>query len=102
MRIYVCSKNSGKLKEFALASEQAGLVDLTFEPLPHLDQIEAPEESGSTFEENATAKALYYADFTSDIVLADDSGLQVDALNGAPGVQSARYAGPVCRMLGHS
>jgi len=94
MRIYVCSKNSGKLKEFALAAKQARLADLTFEPLPDLDQIEAPGESGSTFEENATAKALYYSAFTSEIVLADDSGLRVDALNGAPGVRSARYAGP--------
>lgn len=94
MVIYVCSKNSGKLKEFALAGQRAGVAKVNFEPLPGLAQIPAPEETGSTFEENATAKALYYSDFTSEIVLSDDSGICVDALNGAPGVQSARYAGP--------
>lgn len=94
MQIYVCSKNAGKLKEFALAAKQAGLAELTFAPLPDLAQIAAPEETGSTFEENATAKALYYSSFTSAIVLSDDSGICVDALNGAPGVHSARYAGP--------
>jgi len=94
IRIYVCSKNSGKLKEFTLAAQQTGFEDVTFEPLPGLAQIATPEETGATFEENATAKALYYSGFTHNVVVADDSGLCVDALNGAPGVQSARYAGP--------
>lgn len=94
MRINVCSTNPGKLREFALAARQAGLADVTFELLPDLNRIEPPEESGSTFEENAMSKAAYYSGFTSEMVLADDSGLSVDALNGAPGVHSARYAGP--------
>jgi XTP/dITP diphosphohydrolase len=94
MRIYICSTNAGKLREFALAARQADLSDVSIEPLPGLGRIQPPEETGSTFEENATLKALYYSGFTSEIVLADDSGLAVDALNGAPGVVSARYAGP--------
>lgn len=95
MRVYACSTNPGKLREFALAAREAGRPDVTVEPLPGLgSQIPAPEETGATFEENASAKAVYYSRFTDDAVFADDSGLEVDALNGAPGVYSARYAGP--------
>ena len=94
MRIYACSSNAGKLKDFAAAAHQAGLQDLSIEPLPNIKSIPAPEETGSTFEHNAVLKALYYSGFTSELVLADDSGLAVDALHGAPGVLSARYAGP--------
>ncbi len=68
--------------------------DITIEPLPGLAGIPPPEENGATFEENASIKALYYSRFTSQLVFADDSGLQVDALEGAPGIYSARYAGP--------
>jgi XTP/dITP diphosphohydrolase len=94
MRIYVCSSNPGKLKDFAVAAEQAGLADVRIEPLPDLREIPPPAETGATFEENAIEKALYYSRLTAELVLADDSGLSVDALNGAPGVLSARYAGP--------
>jgi XTP/dITP diphosphohydrolase len=94
MRIYVCSTNAGKLREFAFAAEQGGLTDLTLEPLPDLNRIQPPAETGTTFGENAAQKALYYSGFTGECVLADDSGLSVDALNGAPGIRSARYAGP--------
>jgi XTP/dITP diphosphohydrolase len=59
-----------------------------------LENIRPPEETGRTFEENATLKAVYYSHFTPEIVLADDSGLEVDVLGGAPGVRSARYSGP--------
>jgi XTP/dITP diphosphohydrolase len=55
--------------------------------------IAPPEEHGATFEENAVAKAAYYGQFTRRFLFADDSGLEVDALGGAPGVHSARYAG---------
>jgi len=94
MRIHVCSSNTGKLTDFKLAAAQIGGLDVTIEPLPDLNRIPAPEETGSTFEGNAVGKALYYSRFTQETVLADDSGLVVDALNGAPGVHSARYAGP--------
>ena len=94
MKIYVCSSNRGKLKEFALAAKRIDTESLAFEQLPGLTEITPPPEDGRTFEENATAKAIYYSRLTHGIVLADDSGLEVDALNGAPGVLSARYAGP--------
>jgi XTP/dITP diphosphohydrolase len=94
MLIYVCSTNPGKLNEFALAAQQVGLAGVKLEPLPDLNRIQAPAETGSTFEENAVIKALYYSRFTNEMALADDSGLAVDALNGAPGILSARYAGP--------
>ena len=93
--LYACSTNLGKLREFALAANEASFRDLTVKPLPGLEsKIPSPEEHGTSFEENASAKALYYSVFTSKAVLADDSGLEVDALLGAPGVYSARYAGP--------
>jgi len=55
--------------------------------------VAPPDESGSTFAENARAKARYYAAATGERTVAEDSGLEIDALGGAPGVQSARYAG---------
>ena len=91
MVVYLCSSNNGKLKELSLAAEGSGLEVLS---LPQLREIPPPEETGSTFEENASEKALYYSQFTAEVVVADDSGLEVDALNGAPGVFSARFAGP--------
>ena len=57
-----------------------------------MDQVAEPEETGRTFADNARDKALYYANATARWCLADDSGLEVDALGGAPGVRSARYA----------
>jgi XTP/dITP diphosphohydrolase len=94
MILYISSGNKGKVEEFLLAAEQSDIVDLAIEALPGLGAIRPPEENGTTFEENATAKALYYSQFTTEYVVADDSGLEVDALGNAPGVQSARYAGP--------
>ena len=77
------------MREFALAAS-----GFHVELLPNLASTQAPEETGVTFEENSALKALYYSRLTNEIVLADDSGLEVDALNRAPGVYSARYAGP--------
>ena len=91
MIVYLCSSNRGKLKELSLASQGSGLEALS---LPHLREISPPEETGVTFEENASQKALYYSHFTSELVVADDSGLEVNALGGRPGVLSARFAGP--------
>jgi XTP/dITP diphosphohydrolase len=82
VKLYCATKNAGKLREFEA------------EPLPGLDGIAACDETGTTFEANAIEKALYYSQFTSEYVFADDSGLAVDALGGAPGVYSARFAGP--------
>jgi XTP/dITP diphosphohydrolase len=88
--LYVASTNPGKLRDFALAAAAHGMLVL---PLPGLEAIEPPPEDALTFEENAREKAIYYSWFLpGEIVLADDSGLEVDVLNGAPGVRSARYA----------
>jgi XTP/dITP diphosphohydrolase len=75
------------LREFQLAAP-----DFDVRALPH--KVEPPEENGATFEENAAAKAEYYGKLVAGYLFADDSGLEVDALGGAPGVHSARYAGP--------
>lgn len=94
MTLYVCSTNTGKLRDFKLAARQAKRSDIEISPLPQLREISAPAEDGTTFAENAAAKALYYSNYSEEAVLADDSGLEVEALHGAPGVYSARYAGP--------
>ncbi len=91
MTLYCATGNPGKLREFQLAGE---LLKIDIEPLAGLKEITSPEENGATFEENARLKAAYYSRFAPGLLFADDSGLEVDALNGAPGVYSARYAGP--------
>jgi XTP/dITP diphosphohydrolase len=93
MLLYGCSTNPGKLREFSLAVHQSGSADLRLEVLPNITEISAPEETDATFEENAALKAVYYSRFTSALVFADDSGLEVKALGGAPGIRSARFAG---------
>jgi XTP/dITP diphosphohydrolase len=90
MKILCATGNPGKLREFRLVGELLG-VDV--EALPGLKSIAAPEETGATFEENARLKAAYYSQFAQELLFADDSGLEVDALGGEPGVYSARYAG---------
>lgn len=82
MKLYGATTNAGKLREFSA------------EPLPGIASIPACDETGATFEDNAIQKAVYYSGFTDEFVFADDSGLAVDALDGAPGVYSARFAGP--------
>ena len=69
------------------------MAGLQLLPLPDLKRITPPEETGATFEENAAIKAVYYSGFTDELVFADDSGLEVDALGNEPGIFSARYAG---------
>jgi XTP/dITP diphosphohydrolase len=89
-RIYLATSNPGKVREF---QEAALAFDLTMAPLPGLDSLPLPIEDGLTFEENARKKAEYYSRHApGELVLAEDSGLAVDALDGAPGVYSARYA----------
>ena len=90
LRLYVASGNPGKLRDFRTAAHAHALA---IDPLPALATIPAPEETGATFDANARLKAVYYSRFApGELVLADDSGLEVDALNGDPGVRSARYA----------
>jgi XTP/dITP diphosphohydrolase len=89
LRLYCATTNPGKLREFRLAL--AGSVQV--EALPELGSIEPCEETGATFEENAVQKALYYSRDCDVLLFVDDSGLEVDALRGEPGVYSARYAG---------
>jgi XTP/dITP diphosphohydrolase len=84
--VYCATSNPGKLREFQLAAPD-------FDVLPLPAKVPPPEEHGATFEENAAAKAEYYGKFADGYLFADDSGLEVDALGGAPGVHSARYAG---------
>lgn len=90
MKVYCATSNPGKLREFRLGGEVYGIE---VAPVPGLTDIPAPAETGETFEENAVLKAEYYSRFVDGLVFADDSGLEVDALGGEPGVKSARYAG---------
>jgi len=98
VKIYFASSNPGKLAEFrALAKSNATEVSsATFrmEMLPGFESLSPFEENAPTFGENALGKALHYSQLSDGIVFADDSGLVVPALGGAPGVHSARYAGP--------
>jgi XTP/dITP diphosphohydrolase len=94
VRLFLASSNFGKLKEFRALAASAGEVGLEIQLLPNFSELPAFEESAPTFSENAAGKALQYSHFTDLPVIADDSGLVVDALDGAPGVLSARYAGP--------
>jgi XTP/dITP diphosphohydrolase len=90
MKFLLASSNPGKLREYR---ELAGDSAVELGSIPQFLEIPAFEESAPTFAENAAGKAIHYSRFSSEIVLADDSGLVVPALNGAPGVRSARYAG---------
>jgi XTP/dITP diphosphohydrolase len=90
LRLFVATTSQGKLRDFRTA---ASSHSISIEPLPRLDGVPAPDENGATFHANATLKAIYYSRLAPDeLVLADDSGLEVDALSGAPGVRSARFA----------
>lgn len=93
MILYCATTNAGKLREFRLAAERYGGGRIRIEPLPGLQAIAAPPETGRSFEENAAAKALYYSSLAPGPLFAEDSGLEVEALGGAPGVYSARFAG---------
>lgn len=91
MKLFLASSNPGKLREYL---DLAHGTSVEIELLRNFADFSTFEESAPTFAENATGKALHYSRFVSDAVLADDSGLVVPALGGAPGVHSARYAGP--------
>ena len=89
-KILLGSKNKGKIQEFQEAFQDSQIEILSLNDFP--DCPDAPE-TGNSFEENASEKALFYQKFTGLPSLADDSGIEVDALDGAPGIYSARYAG---------
>ena len=91
MKLLLASSNPGKLREYR---ELAGDSHIDLAELPNFREITEFEESAPTFAENAAGKAQYYSRFAGESVLADDSGLLVPSLGGAPGVHSARYAGP--------
>jgi XTP/dITP diphosphohydrolase len=91
-RILIATSNPGKLRDFAGAAAPHGIE---IGGIPNFASLPTVVEDGLTFEENARKKAEEYSRHaTEEIVVADDSGLEVDALNGAPGVHSARYAAP--------
>jgi len=98
-RLFLASSNPAKLAEYRALARAAepvspGEAGIALELLPGFESVPAFEENAPTFAENATGKALHYSRFCEVLVFADDSGLVVPSLGGAPGVLSARYAGP--------
>ena len=91
-KLLLASSNVGKLKEFRSLAPGAP-ISLELELFPNFENIPAFEEAAPTFAENSLGKALYYSQYTNELVIADDSGLAVPSLEGRPGVRSARYAG---------
>jgi XTP/dITP diphosphohydrolase len=92
-KLVLATRNQGKIEEFRRILEELapGQIDLIgVDQFPHLVDV---DETGSTFEENSLLKARYTSEATGLPAIADDSGLCVDALNGDPGIYSARWAG---------
>ncbi len=89
-KLLIATSNPGKLREVRAMLEGFGVEVMS---LIDIDAIEEPVEDGDTFDANAHKKASHYAAVSGLVSLADDSGLEVDALGGAPGVHSARYSG---------
>jgi XTP/dITP diphosphohydrolase len=95
VKLFLASSNPGKLAEFrALSGGVANSAAVELELVPEFNSLPEFAEDAPTFAENAAGKALHYSRFCEGQVFADDSGLVVAALGGAPGVHSARYAGP--------
>jgi XTP/dITP diphosphohydrolase len=93
MKLVLATKNSGKVVEFRRILEELGAANLEVVGLDSFPEIGDIEETGTTFEENSLLKARTISKLTGLPALADDSGICVDALNGAPGLYSARYSG---------
>jgi XTP/dITP diphosphohydrolase len=91
VRLVIATSNRNKVREIEALLDG---MDVDLASLDAWPAIVPPEETGTTFEENARQKARYYAASTGELVVAEDSGLEIDALGGAPGVSSARYGGP--------
>lgn len=115
VKLFLASSNPGKLREFRALADSVDAMGEADAPdarveialLPGLDSSPSFEEDAPTFAENAVGKAMHYSRIGDGWVFADDSGLVVPALGGAPGVHSARYAGPsatdadrVAKLLG--
>ncbi len=97
--LYLASSNPGKLREFR---EAALDCEWQVEPVPGMDTLPTCTEDGKTFEENARKKAIHYSRHCPGLVFADDSGLCVPALDGAPGVHSARFSAPDATDAGNN
>ncbi|UGT53830.1 RdgB/HAM1 family non-canonical purine NTP pyrophosphatase [Nocardia asteroides] len=93
VRVLVASRNAKKLKELRRILDEAGVAGIELVSLADVPPYEEAPETGATFEENAIAKARDGAVATGLPCVADDSGIEVDALNGMPGVLSARWSG---------
>jgi XTP/dITP diphosphohydrolase len=89
-RLVVATTNRGKLREIEMLLDG---IPLTLVTLADWPGVAPPDETGRTFAENARLKAVYYAHHTGQLTVAEDSGLEIDALGGAPGVESARFGG---------
>ncbi|SEM61176.1 XTP/dITP diphosphohydrolase [Syntrophus gentianae] len=87
----MATRNEGKLREVRAILEG---LDVSLESLDAYENVPDVVEDGHSFFENALKKAKVISEYTGEIALADDSGLEVDALNGQPGIYSARFAGP--------
>ena len=92
-RLLIATGNPGKLREYAGLLRRAPFTLLSLQDVGIAQEV---EETGDTFAENAWLKASGYAAMSGMLTLADDSGLEVDALGGEPGVHSARYGGDAC------
>ena len=90
--LLIATRNAGKIREFASLFEELPVRLRSLSEFPQAAAAEV-EETGATFAENSALKARFYAALTGIWTLADDSGLEVEALGGAPGIYSARYAG---------
>ena len=94
MKIVLATRNQGKIEEIrSLLEGEEGRGGIEISSLKDYPAVPEIAEDGSTFSENARKKALTVAQLTGQIAVADDSGIEVDALGGAPGVYSARFAG---------
>jgi len=94
-KLFLASSNPGKLAEYrGLVTPSVSLLPVDLVLLPDFEALPVFEEDFATFAENAAGKALHYSRHANGLVFADDSGLVVPALGGAPGVHSDRYAGP--------
>ncbi len=89
MELIVATRNKGKVREIREALKGLGLRIYSLSDFPDVPEI---EEDGKSFAENALKKARFYSEYFGKLTLADDSGLEVNGLNGLPGIYSARYA----------